>query len=323
MVADTQARRQARKDLRSKIKLEKDFIRKLTTLNNKIIKKSVVSFARNGIVLNAREFESQLSDLLLNQYERSAREFSDQIRLTLPKDLESTTTEDDLIDDGLIIFFAARAIIQSQLINRTNQTNIAKSIADAANQLREEAEPGQLVTQREIAKTSGVLLRRKFRSRTGLIATTEVQTAAEVSKAAETAVLTRNPLTFPRPAIALPGPQIVIPQLPPSLPLPKIEKEWVTAGDEVVRHPPDSNFNHVAADGQLRDIDKPFEVSGQLLRIPGDTSLGASLGNIMRCRCASVVSREDVRNARKAIFDAETALETETEVDVPEFGFTS
>ena len=40
MAASEAARRQAREDLRDKIKLEKDFIRKLTKLNNQIVKKA-------------------------------------------------------------------------------------------------------------------------------------------------------------------------------------------------------------------------------------------------------------------------------------------
>ena len=319
MAASESARVQAREDLRDKIRLEKDFIRKLTTLNNKIIKKTVLDFGRDGVVLNAREFESELSKLLDNQYDRAAKVFSDQIRDVLPDDLESTEKENSLITDALIVFFAARVIDQSQIITRTNQRDISQSIVSADRQLREAAEVGQVVTNREVARTAGVLLRRKLKGRTGTIATTEVQVASESSKSTETSILTRNPASLPRPVIAIPQPQVVVPQLPLGLTPPKVEKEWVTAGDEVVRTSP---FSHVAADGQKVNIDESFNVGGQLLRIPGDTSQGASLSNVIRCRCASVVDKEDVLNARRSIFDTETRIETETEVAVPEFGFT-
>ena len=282
MAASAAARDQAREDLRDKIKLEKDFIRKLTRLNNQIVKKTVLDFGRDGVVLNAREFESELAELLDGQYERAAKVFSDQIRGVLPEDLASTDTEDSLITDALIVFFAARVIDQSQLITRTNQRDISQSILSANRQLQELAEPGVIVTTREVARTAGTLLRRKLKGRSGTIATTEVQVAAESSKATETSILTRNPASLPRPVIAIPQPQVVVPELPVGLPPPKVDKEWVTAGDEVVRVSP---FSHVTADGLKVNIDESFDVGGQLLRIPGDTSQGASLSNVINCRC--------------------------------------
>ena len=323
MAASEAARNQAREDLRAKIKLEKDFIRKLTRLNNQIIKKTVRDFGRNGVVLNAREFEPEVAELLANQNKRAAKVFDDQIRKELPKDLESTEEENALIAAALLVFFAARTLEQSQIITRTNQRDISRSIVSADRQLQELADIGEIPSNREVAKTAGVLLRRKLKSRTGTIAITETQVAAETSKATETAILTRNPKSLPRPVLAIPRPQVVVPQLPLGLPPPKVRKEWVTSGRETVRRPPESKFNHVAADGQKVDINEPFIVSGQLLKIPGDTSLGASLGNVINCMCGSVRNKNDVLNARKAIFDAETRIETETEVPVPEFGFTS
>jgi len=320
VAASEEVRTQARSDLRDKIKLEKDFIRKLTTLNNKIVKKTVLDFGRDGVVLNAREFEPELSDLLENQYDRTSKVFSDQIREFLPEDLESTEEEDSLITEALILFFAARLIDQSQIITRTNQRDISQSIVSSDRQLQELGKPGEVVSNRQVAQVAGTLLRRKLKGRTGTIATTEVQVAAETSKATETSILTRNKLSLPRPVLAIPRPQVVVPELPIGLTPPKVQKEWVTAGDEVVRMSP---FSHVAADGDKVNIDESFSVSGQLLRIPGDTSQGASLGNVINCRCASVRDKNDVLNARKAIFNAQTMAETETEVPVPEFGFIS
>lgn len=293
MAASEAARTQAREDLRDKIKLEKDFIRKLTTLNNKIVKKTVLDFGRDGVVLNAREFEPELAELLENQYDRAARVFSDQIRDVLPKELESTEKEDLLIAGALAVFFAARVIDQSQIITRTNQRDITQSIVSADRQLQEAAEVGQIVSNREVARTAGVLLKRKLKGRTGTIATTEVQVAAESSKATETSILTRNKASLPRPVIAIPQPQVVVPELPLGLPPPKVDKEWVTAGDEVVRTTP---FSHVAADGLKVNIDESFDVGGQLLRIPGDTSQGASLGNVINClHPESVVDASNIK----------------------------
>jgi len=43
---------------------------------------------------------------------------------------------------------------------------------------------------------------------------------------------------------------------------------------------------HGEADGQVQDVNNPFVVGGELLKFPGDTSLGATLGNIINCRCS-------------------------------------
>jgi len=69
------------------------------------------------------------------------------------------------------------------------------------------------------------------------------------------------------------------------------QQEWVTARDAFVRPAGQRGghmFNHVAADGQVRAIDKPFLVSGEKLMYPGDVSMGASPGNIVNCRCSSL-----------------------------------
>ena len=42
---------------------------------------------------------------------------------------------------------------------------------------------------------------------------------------------------------------------------------------------------HGLADGQMVEIDEPFVVGDELMMFPKDTSLGASLDNIINCRC--------------------------------------
>lgn len=66
------------------------------------------------------------------------------------------------------------------------------------------------------------------------------------------------------------------------------EKNWIDSGDSRVR--PDGNphgrFDHHHEDIGKQPLDKPFFVSGEELMFPGDTSLGASAGNICNCRCS-------------------------------------
>lgn len=58
-----------------------------------------------------------------------------------------------------------------------------------------------------------------------------------------------------------------------------LNKRWIATHDSRTRHA------HAAADGQIVANDMPFEVGGEHLMFPGDTSEGASGWNIYNCRC--------------------------------------
>jgi hypothetical protein len=60
------------------------------------------------------------------------------------------------------------------------------------------------------------------------------------------------------------------------------EKEWLTQLDGREREA------HNAANGQTVAKAQPFFVDGEQLLWPGDTSLGASAGNVIQCRCTQV-----------------------------------
>ena len=68
-----------------------------------------------------------------------------------------------------------------------------------------------------------------------------------------------------------------------------LKKEWVATPDERVRDA------HADADGQIVDgMDSAFQVDGEELLFPGDTSLGATGMNIFNCRCTVVYQTADV-----------------------------
>lgn len=67
----------------------------------------------------------------------------------------------------------------------------------------------------------------------------------------------------------------------------KHERLWVTARDERVRGlDPLDQFDHWDVNGQRRDMQTPFDVSGEKLDYPGDPA--GSAGNIINCRCVLV-----------------------------------
>lgn len=77
-------------------------------------------------------------------------------------------------------------------------------------------------------------------------------------------------------------------------------KSWVATKDIRTRgSDPSDEFNHLVADGQIVENHSPFIVSGQRLLYPGDTSLGATAGNIVHCRCAAVAEFEPPKRQRR------------------------
>lgn len=60
-------------------------------------------------------------------------------------------------------------------------------------------------------------------------------------------------------------------------------KEWVAVEDSRTRTTPPDAFDHMAADGQTVEKGGMFNVSGELLKFPGDPA--GSAGNIINCRC--------------------------------------
>jgi len=86
-------------------------------------------------------------------------------------------------------------------------------------------------------------------------------------------------------------------------------KVWISTHDAHTR------LAHAQADQQLRRYEDPFLVGGEYLMYPGDMTIGASAGNIIRCRCSQVF----VPEKKEAIHRVEALLErTEKELAVRE-----
>jgi len=62
----------------------------------------------------------------------------------------------------------------------------------------------------------------------------------------------------------------------------KVYKKWIATNDLRTRDA------HAKANGQIVSQDKPFNVGGEKMMYPGDSSLGASPWNIINCRCTMV-----------------------------------
>lgn len=58
--------------------------------------------------------------------------------------------------------------------------------------------------------------------------------------------------------------------------------EWLSTPDNRTRD------IHRNVNGQTKPLNEPFEVAGEKLMFPGDTTLGASASNVIQCRCTEI-----------------------------------
>ena len=72
----------------------------------------------------------------------------------------------------------------------------------------------------------------------------------------------------------------------------RFSKVWLSSRDIRVRD------SHSAADGQTVDLDDSFKLAGGRLRFPGDSTLGASAGEIIHCRCTTTHKPKKGRSRR-------------------------
>lgn len=297
------AANEARRDLAEKIRLERLLAEDMRGFNRKLTRLMVRSQAEGTGVLDAATFQPELTGILEDHYNRVAPAFDGQITEVLPKDIEASSEEAAAIAAALGTFFAGRAPEQSAIITGTNQRDISASIDQAIDISQEEAAAGRPKTRIDIAMVSGAILSRKLSGRITGIAALETQAAAETAKATEVQVLTGQPPSVTGGTLR---------ETP-------VTKEWVTIADEKVREA------HVAADSQVVRLNQPFRVGGQLLRWPGDTSLGATAGNVINCRCSSVVSRDNVfaerrRRGEAPSIDRTVSEQLETSLGAPGVG---
>lgn len=267
----------ARRDLTLKLALERKLAGDIRTFNKKLVRQTVREQATGAGALDASTLEPELTEILEEHYDQVRSEFDSQITNDLPDDIAATSAERTAIGTALAAFFAGRAPEQASIITATNQRDIVASIDQAVMISQEEAAAGRPQTRIDIAMQSGASLSRKLAGRVTGISSLETQAVAEAAKGTEAQILTGQPAS-------------VIGGSPREV---AVTKEWVTVGDERVRDA------HVAADSQVQTLNQAFTVGGQQLRWPGDTSLGATAGNVINCRCSSVVSKEDVFAERR------------------------
>lgn len=255
-------RRIAARDLAKKLQLEGKLKKELLTFFKKLGNSVRNNFTRSQTIINAVTFQPELQNILKTHYKRVMNQFKGDVVNNMKQNIsriEIKQDEEEILAAATLLFIETQSQNKARLITTTNNEEIKRAFRKASEGLSEvegfEAEvPAPVLAAEAIRRFSA-----NVPSRSDMIAITETQSPAETQKNNE-----MRALLFSGGISSFSS-----------------RKTWTSILDNVVR---DAHFE---ADGQIRNITEAFEVGGELLMNPGDTSLGASAGNVIRCRCSS------------------------------------
>lgn len=249
-----QLNKKAAKQLRKKLKLEKKLARQMRGFfkrQNDLFEKL---YEESGIVLDANATKQELEDILAKHYKKTAATFSSEVVDDMNRAIRSSGYDE--VDNkhpevalALLIFIGSNINASADFITNTSNKEIAFAVSKHGDD----------------AAAATAYLRNRGINRANSIALTENQKAAEGAKftASEALSTAVSAVTI--------GTALVIQK-----------KTWISRRDGRVRPA------HVMADGQERELSEPYFVMNEYLMYPGDTSLGATMPNIVHCRCVSV-----------------------------------
>ncbi len=253
----------AASQLAKKLKLEARFKPILMRYFRQLGKDIAIVWAATRNIPTLRQFEPELIAILRQHYRRVARVFDATARTESSHcllDLDTKQVAEE-VDNDVMKFILAHSTTQAGIILNTTEKELQRI---AANVLLGSAIAEEQLSQIQIGREVQKRFVDKTGARVNTIAITETQTTSEAIKFIEAGALA----TLVNQAVT---PQILV-------------KTWNTTLDERTR------TSHVAADRQEVLNKRAFRVQEQLLRFPGDTCLGASLDNVINCRCSSIVS---------------------------------
>lgn len=271
---DRQKEAQRQDDL--DLALESTMQRSLNSLTRTIVDNFAILYATTGQIIDISNYINELEAILTKTYRKVNNEFSQVYLDSLIDEKNKAATEsrqnrlndvikirnktEPIILASLIGWSQLQAPQQRAFISNTWDKIIRKNVDDTmAEQIMNE----KPIDNETIANKTKKPLNDELKIHNELISTQEVQTATENAKYTEVNELNTSLKT--NQTIAE-----------------RIEKVWVTMGDLKVRDA------HMRANNQRREINDPFLVGGELLMYPKDTSLGASMANVINCRCKSV-----------------------------------
>lgn len=250
-------------DDRLKRGFEIKLMRQLQPVYRKIARELERHYRILGAIPSVTAFERQIRERLLKHYKKVSGTFSRRIvkELGKPKNHKMILQS---IKETAITKHNAQAEISAASIARTAHKDMQRELDKI---LKKAAQKDIVIDRKKIARQAKLALNRRSMTRLQTVAITETQNIAEHSK--------QNEIDWLHKHGAIIGGKNIGEMVK--------KKKWITILDTRTRHA------HAMSDNQVVDFDKPYTVKGQLLMYPGDTSLGASLDNIINCRCSSVI----------------------------------
>jgi hypothetical protein len=262
--SNTLAQRQAVRDLALKLKFERQLAIKMRTMFREIsrtVKHEYLVEGRVPLQLN-QFFEVDLEGTLRKHYRKVAKRFKNRLKEQViksikPQYLEMKSTA--VLEKAITDYIHLRSRLQTQIISTTTQKEILKAYSETAFD-------GSIQTREEYAAEAAFAFERRALGRADTIGLTETQNIAEKTKDLEAQYFFQeNELVAGGIAITEENAELL--------------KTWSAILDKVTRP------THVEADDQTVPQEDPFIVGDSQLMFPGDTSLGASLDEIINCRC--------------------------------------
>lgn len=274
-------RQRAALDLNAKLRLEVQLRPRIERVNRKLVRQVTRSLGNEGTLPDVEGISrEELEPILAEHYLAVGAIFSRRTRGQLSGGARMTDEESAAVDAALAEFFDRRVPDQARQIGGTNARDASDAVVVAELERRRLVDEGApMPSRREEALIVGAVFSRKLGGRTTSIVMLETQAPAEASKQTEVDVLLGND-----PAVLGGDPT----------PDPRSDKEWATQGDQRVRQA------HLDADSDIVPANQPFTVGGQFLMYPGDTSLGATVDNVINCRCSSLHDTSAIASARTA-----------------------
>lgn len=260
------------RQLAKKLRLEASVIPKLNKFFRQISATIRPVWNSTGRVPDVSAFQDELVELLTRHYDRVSKAFHkdalDEFKKSLPTDMElkqdaeeAVDESADKIDEMLLLAIAARASTQSGIILNTVQDELDTAVETTT---RKAARNRVTLSSREQGRQIEEDFENRIPGKSNIIAMTETQGMAEDTKLTEAETLLLAGVVISGVAVAI-----------------AMKKVWDAILDDRTRE------HHAMANGQVRGMGVPFIVGGEMLKVPGDTSLGASAGNIINCRCSA------------------------------------
>jgi hypothetical protein len=224
------------------------------------------TYSNFSAVPNFDTHNQNLGIILDKHYSTVQQDFDSQIRNSLG-DPDNAEFIEEQIKIELEIARKRDVFSSSQAIADTTHDKMKKIIDETIAGF---VAAGLLIKKESIAKQASDKFVTDSQNRLGGIAMTETQGASESAKYTEAKTLDRLNAVFPAAKV--------------DFSKDKTTKTWVAILDSRTRPA------HAKADGQTVPINEPYIVMDQKLMYPKDTSLGATIDNVINCRCTSITS---------------------------------